>query len=75
MSHVAVPTGVCEAVLRLQNGETVKIHSLRISALLVYLSILCYTFQNDLIEASFGFWICNSKNYLELFNFVICKFT
>lgn len=41
MSCMAVLTVVCGAVLRLQDEETVKMYSLRISALLAYLSILC----------------------------------
>lgn len=46
MSHVAVPTGVCGAMPRLENKETVKTYSFRISALLAYLSILCVILFN-----------------------------
>lgn len=46
MSHMAVPTGVCGAVLSLENEETVKLYSFRISSLLAYLSILCVILFN-----------------------------
>lgn len=40
MSHVAVPTGICGAMLRLENEDKIKTSSVRISALLANLSIL-----------------------------------
>lgn len=46
VSHAAVPTAVCGAMLRLENEETFKTSSFRISALLAYFSILCVTLSN-----------------------------
>lgn len=57
LSNVALPTGICRAVLMLENEDKIRISSLRISAVLAYFAILCYTFQDNLIKTSLGFWI------------------